>query len=372
MGREHGGARDVKAGPGESGRAAEALVGNPEMPSAARPPGRPADLSGKHQNFEHERGQSAGSNLGRYEKGLIIPSRSARLAFTFCKPRHIRSGTLASDPLLMSVASTVDKAEFIICRGMRSLFQRCWRRASLPLRLTEQGELKKFRSYVRYFEGKSGLEIGGPSEVFRKGNAVPVYEAIKSLDNCDFSRTTVWAEHQQDFLFHPDKPAGRTHFCEGSALVQVADSTYDFVLSSHNLEHFANPVKALKEWLRVMKPGGALVLALPYYRDIFDHRRKPTSVQHMWDDFAKNTEEDDLTHLPEILEKHDLTMDAGAGSREQFHKRSLDNISNRCLHHHVFDERNSRALLSSIGFQVLSVDLVVPPHILVMARLRAT
>jgi SAM-dependent methyltransferase len=254
---------------------------------------------------------------------------------------------------------------------MRSLYQRCRRRAYLPFRLTKQGDLRSFWSHLRFFDGKSGLEIGGPSEVFRKGNPVPVYEAIKSLDNCDFSRTTVWAAHHQDFVFHPDKPPGKTLFCEGSALVEVADSTYDFVLSSHNLEHFANPVKALKEWARVMKPGAALVLALPYHRDIFDHRRKPTTVRHMWDDFARNTGEDDLTHLPEILEKHDLAMDVGAGSREEFHKRSLDNLSNRCLHHHVFNERNSRALLSSVGFRVLSVDLVVPPHILVIARLRA-
>jgi SAM-dependent methyltransferase len=148
----------------------------------------------------------------------------------------------------------------------------------------------------------------------------------------------------------------------------VSDRAYDFVLSSHNLEHFANPVKALLEWRRVLRPGGALILVLPYYRDTFDHRRKPTGVKHMMQDYSRGIGEDDLTHLPEILERHDLTRDPAVGSMEDFRKRSLDNFRNRCLHHHVFDQRNSRELLFCTGFQVLSLELVVPPHILILAR----
>jgi SAM-dependent methyltransferase len=221
---------------------------------------------------------------------------------------------------------------------------------------------------LRYLRERSGLEIGGPSDVFRKGNVLAVYEEIGSLDNCDFSELTTWTKHAETFEFCPGKAPGRTLFCEGSALVDVADATYDFILSSHNLEHFANPVKALKEWQRVMKPTAALVLLLPHYRGTFDHRRQPTNVDHMFQDFERNTGEDDLTHLPEILEKHDLARDPGAGSMQDFHKRSLDNFSNRCLHHHVFDEVNSRALLSRAGFDVLAVNLVPPTHICILAR----
>ena len=69
----------------------------------------------------------------------------------------------------------------------------------------------------------------------------------------------------------------------------------------------------------------------------------------MFNDFEQNINEDDLTHLPEILGKHDLTMDFAAGSKQDFHRRSLENFSNRCLHHHVFDEHNSRELLYRAG-----------------------
>jgi predicted SAM-dependent methyltransferase len=41
------------------------------------------------------------------------------------------------------------------------------------------------------------------------------------------------------------------------------DGTLDFVYSSHVLEDFADPVPILREWLRVLKPGGRLVIFCP-------------------------------------------------------------------------------------------------------------
>jgi SAM-dependent methyltransferase len=242
-------------------------------------------------------------------------------------------------------------------------------RIKARLELIRQGALKTFEPvYLPLTSGKIGLEIGGPSGVFRKGNALPIYEVIGALDNCDFSKSTVWAKHTESFIFNPKKAPGNTIFCDGSALVDIGDSSYDIILSAHNLEHFANPVKALTEWHRVLKPGGTLVLVLPNYRKTFDHLRSPTEVNHMFDDYKRGTGEDDLTHLPEILEKHDLKRDFAAGSKEDFRKRSLDNFSNRCLHHHVFDENNSRELLTRAGFEVLTVDVAVPFHICLLAR----
>jgi hypothetical protein len=87
---------------------------------------------------------------------------------------------------------------------------------------------------------------------------------------------------------------------------------------------------------RVTRPNGGLILVLPDYRRTFDHRRTPIPIGHMLEDYARDTGEDDLTHLPEILELHDLELDRPAGSLEQFRERSLNNFSNRCLHQHVF------------------------------------
>lgn len=245
---------------------------------------------------------------------------------------------------------------------MPHLFQRIIPR----LRCMAQSRVHR-HIYLPYVANKLGLEIGGPSEVFRRRQPLELYRKVGGLDNCDFSKSTVWAQQQESYTFDAGKAPGKSIFCNGSELVSVKDSTYDFVLSSHNLEHFANPVKALKEWKRVIRPSGALILVLPDHRKTFDHLREPTSVEHMLEDFEREIGEDDLTHLPEILEKHDLNMDPAAGSLEQFRQRSSSNFSNRCLHHHVFDEKNSRELLQRTGYKVRCVYFGLPCHICIVA-----
>ncbi len=243
------------------------------------------------------------------------------------------------------------------------------RRAKNTVRLLLVVRLRSFRAVLPFVDGKRGLEIGGPSEVFEGAvRPLPIYPRLGSLDNCDFSRTTTWASHEEAYAFSPGKTPGKNIFRDASDLSCIASRSYDFILSSHNLEHFANPVKALLEWKRVTRPGGALILVLPDYTKTFDHRRTPTTVDHMFEDFEGDMQEDDLTHLPEILEKHDIDMDPGVASADELHRRSLDNFNNRCLHHHVFDGSNSRELLTRCGMEVIAVELALPCHIFLLAR----
>ncbi len=89
---------------------------------------------------------------------------------------------------------------------------------------------------------------------------------------------------------------------ESTDLQRIKSSSYDFILASHTLEHTSNPIKALKEWIRVVKPGGSLIVILPHYTHTFDHRRQPTPVSHMLEDYERDIGEKDETHLNEILE----------------------------------------------------------------------
>ncbi len=243
------------------------------------------------------------------------------------------------------------------------------RRTEDVVRFLVDVRLKFFRAARPFVDGKRGLEIGGPSLVFGRGaRRLPIYSHIGSLDNCDFSRDTTWASHQEAYRFSAEKAPGKNIFRDASNLSSIANQTYDLILSSHNLEHFANPVKALQEWKRVTRPGGGLILVLPNYAETFDHRRTPTTVDHMFEDFQQDTQEDDLSHLPEILDKHDLSRDPGAGSAEEFRRRSLDNFHNRCLHHHVFDKANSRELLTRCGMNVVAVESA-DFHIFLLAQI---
>lgn len=51
---------------------------------------------------------------------------------------------------------------------------------------------------------------------------------------------------------------------ENAYIIREEDETYDYVFSSHCLEHLNSPKAALQEWLRVLKRGGILYLYLPH------------------------------------------------------------------------------------------------------------
>lgn len=216
-----------------------------------------------------------------------------------------------------------------------------------------------------------GLEIGGPSPVFARGGLLPLYPVAERVDNATFARTTIWADAASEgelFWFHPGKRPGRRLIAEGADLRGLPNGAYDFVLSSHMLEHTANPLRALAEWSRLLKVGGALVVVLPHRDGTFDHRRPVTTLTHLVEDFDKGTGEDDRTHLPEIIQLHDLARDPGVTGVEEFRDRAHRNAEFRSLHHHVFDTRVAVSMVGHAGFELLAVEPLLPYHIFLLAR----
>lgn len=49
----------------------------------------------------------------------------------------------------------------------------------------------------------------------------------------------------------------------GDYMPMFADGEMDYVIARHNLQHYKDHVKALLEWIRVLKPGGLLAVAVP-------------------------------------------------------------------------------------------------------------
>lgn len=57
-----------------------------------------------------------------------------------------------------------------------------------------------------------------------------------------------------------------------------ADNSQDFVISSHVIEHFYDPVRTMQEWLRVVKPGGYIFVIAPHKERTPDKMRPRTSL----------------------------------------------------------------------------------------------
>jgi SAM-dependent methyltransferase len=228
-----------------------------------------------------------------------------------------------------------------------------------------------FRESGPLLASKVGLEIGGPSSVFSRRGLFPVYAVVGGLDNCNFSPNTLWKgaiREGSTFRYDKEHAPGHQYILEASDLAVIPSNTYDFVLSSHTLEHTANPLRALQEWLRVLKAHGLLVLVLPHKDGTFDHRRPVTPLEHIIEDFERGTTEEDLTHLPEILALHDLSRDPEAGDFAAFKVRSEGNVENRCLHHHVFDSEAVVRLIDHLGLELHAVEPIRPYHIFAVAE----
>ena len=242
-------------------------------------------------------------------------------------------------------------------------YQRLLRRAR---RLVAAADVRHVRERLR---GRTGIEIGGPSSVFRRWNLWPVYHVVGALDNYNFETRTIWSEQGVSFSFKSlggRQPYRRQLIGEASVMEDMDSAAYQFLLASHVLEHIANPLKALYAWMRVVDPSGTIILVVPHRDGTFDHRRPITSINHIIADFEKDAIESDETHLQEILALHDLSHDPGAGTRAAFVARAKDNVHNRSLHHHVFDTELVVRLVDVAGLNILYVNVELPYHICVV------
>ena len=59
------------------------------------------------------------------------------------------------------------------------------------------------------------------------------------------------------------------------------DNQLDFVISSHVIEHFYDPIAAIKEWLRVTKHGGLVFMIIPHKDRIFDQHEQETTPEEL-------------------------------------------------------------------------------------------
>jgi SAM-dependent methyltransferase len=224
--------------------------------------------------------------------------------------------------------------------------------------------IKGFGKFRHLFENKSGAEIGGPSDIFQPLRALPIYPIASKIDDINYSEKIIWVKDREINECEALK-MGKRIIAEATKL-SVENGTYDFILSSHMIEHAANPIKVLHEQRRVLKDGGTLVVVAPYAKYTFDHNREVTPLSHMMKDYDNDISEDDETHFGEVLSKTDLAL-YNMG-HEGLKERTMNNKVYRAAHHHVFDEENLGGLVEAAGFEAVHVEIVLPYHLVVIAK----
>ena len=190
-----------------------------------------------------------------------------------------------------------------------------------------------FNTLANITFNKIGCEIGGPSSA----TGEVLYQNATIVDNVIFSTNTIWSSHTDEYNYYGNK-TGKVIIDDAVNISHVGNECYDFLFSSHSLEHIANPLKAINEWLRIIKNGGYIIIIVPEKSVCFDHKRNYSRFSTLLSQYEKNVGEDDLSTLTEILQNHDLSMDTAAGDLTNFTKRSLDNFNNRCLHHYTYND----------------------------------
>jgi SAM-dependent methyltransferase len=143
--------------------------------------------------------------------------------------------------------------------------------AALIVALISVYQLKRLYLSKKYIRG-SGLEIGAlhnPLRLFNGANVL--YVDRKTVDELrsDYPKLKHYSLVDVDIID------------DGERLNTLWDSSVDFVIANHFLEHCEDPIMTLETFIRVLRPGGILFLAVPDKRHTFDKDRSLTNLEHL-------------------------------------------------------------------------------------------
>jgi predicted SAM-dependent methyltransferase len=118
---------------------------------------------------------------------------------------------------------------------------------------------------------------------------------------------------------------------DGETLAGTPDNSWDFVIANHMIEHCQNPIGALENFLRVLKPEGIVYMGVPDKRYTFDRDRPLTSLDHLIRDYKEGPEWSRLPHYEEYVRLVDKFPEEQVAGRMQ-HLLDID----YSIHFHVW------------------------------------
>lgn len=68
----------------------------------------------------------------------------------------------------------------------------------------------------------------------------------------------------------------------GGSAMELPEGAWDFIVSSHCLEHVVDPIAALEHWHTRLRPGGVLALYLPHPDMVYWRPQFCRKHRHSW------------------------------------------------------------------------------------------
>ncbi len=185
------------------------------------------------------------------------------------------------------------RLRYMLLRGQREV-----RDAVLRAGLSDRKVIREDVA-LRYLRG-DGIEIGALDFPLR----VPRLAHVRYVDYLDEAGLR---EAHADTLSEGRPLVAPDVIDDGATLTTFEEASLDFIIASHMIEHLEDPIAALKQQLRVLRPGGVLFLALPDACQSFDDRRQRTTVEHLLRDHREGPEVSRREHYDEcarLIEGH--------------------------------------------------------------------
>ena len=130
--------------------------------------------------------------------------------------------------------------------------------------LTSKALMASAKAAHKYLKGLKGLEIGGSAHN-------PFGLDTLNVDITD-SLETVFKQQEIELCGE----ALKVDIIASGDNIPVEDKSFDFVISSHVIEHFKNPIIALKEWQRIAKKY--IFIICSHKERTFDKDRELTNL----------------------------------------------------------------------------------------------
>ena len=150
---------------------------------------------------------------------------------------------------------------------------------------------------------------------------------------------------------------------DGATLNSVADGLFDYLIAAHVLEHVEDPISALKTWVRVVKPGGHIIIAVPDKRFCGEEMRPTTTVDH----FIRDHEEGPQVSAEEHYRDFGSNLKSLSGAELDSYVAAAEPM----IHFHTFTLTSFVRLLSAIediGFELVEACLNVNEDLAVLKR----